>query len=75
MMQIFQALAYAHDNNIVHRDLKPENIMFTSDDIYNSLVIIDWGLAMKLRDNQTWKNDVGTVNYIAPEVFSGEGGS
>lgn len=48
MLQIFQALSYAHDNNIVHRDLKPENIMFTSDDIYNSLVIIDWGLGLKL---------------------------
>jgi len=62
MMQIFKALSYAHDNNIVHRDLKPENIMFTSDDIYNSLVIIDWGLGLKMQNNQTWKKDVGTLS-------------
>jgi calcium-dependent protein kinase len=34
-----------HEAGLIHRDLKPENIMFQHEKDYQSLRIIDFGLA------------------------------
>jgi len=40
-----EGIRFIHENNIIHRDLKPENIMFKEENNFNSLKIVDFGLA------------------------------
>ena len=39
------ALEYLHANDIAHCDLKPDNFLFTTDDEYAHLKIIDFGMS------------------------------
>ena len=49
IVNVADALAYAHSEGIVHRDLKPENILVGP---FGETVIIDWGLAKDLRSEE-----------------------
>ncbi|GAB1602820.1 inhibitor of nuclear factor kappa-B kinase subunit alpha-like [Argonauta hians] len=66
---ISSAVAYLHMMNIVHRDIKPENIVLQ--EINNQIVykIIDLGLAKDLNEGSFCKSFVGTILYLAPEVY------
>ncbi|VAW91980.1 hypothetical protein MNBD_GAMMA23-93 [hydrothermal vent metagenome] len=69
--QISDGLVNAHTVNIVHRDIKPANIMLTND---NQVKILDFGIAKMANINLTEPGmSVGTVAYMAPEQFKGEG--
>jgi eukaryotic-like serine/threonine-protein kinase len=69
-----RAVDAAHSAGIVHRDLKPGNLMVTSD---GRPVILDFGLARSLEDEQvrlTRSGDVfGTAPYMAPEQLRPDG--
>jgi len=76
--QVFSGLIYLHENHIIHGDLKPQNILISStennsvsNEIYSWIKIIDFGTA-KIFKKEIIKGDdiVGTLYYIAPEVFS-----
>uniref|UniRef100_A0A674NUI0 Inhibitor of nuclear factor kappa-B kinase subunit alpha n=1 Tax=Takifugu rubripes TaxID=31033 RepID=A0A674NUI0_TAKRU len=60
---------YLHKNKIIHRDLKPENIVLQ--DISGKLVhkIIDLGYAKDLDQGSLCTSFVGTLQYLAPELF------
>jgi len=70
VIQVCEALQFAHDAGIVHRDIKPENILI---DAHGRVKIADFGLAKILGiapedrrltgSNQT----MGTAHYMAPE--------
>lgn len=47
-VSVCQAIAYAHSKGVIHRDLKPSNIMLGE---FGEQLILDWGLAKRLRDN------------------------
>ena len=65
--QMLEALVYIHKKNIIHRDLKPSNIFLRSD---LSLSIGDFGVATLMDDKRTkTRTTVGSVNWMAPEVF------
>ena len=68
--RIGKAIQYLHNYGMVHRDLKPENIVFGKNNDINSLKIIDFGLTVTLGYEETVNDLMGTVTYLAPEVYT-----
>jgi hypothetical protein len=69
--QTAHGLTYAHSRGIVHRDIKPSNLLL---DTAGVVWITDFGLAKDADDGLTATGDIlGTLRYIAPERFRGEG--
>ena len=69
--QAAQGLAHAHARGVVHRDIKPSNLLL---DTAGVVWITDFGLAKAEEDGLTATGDiVGTLRYMAPERFRGEG--
>ncbi|KAM5141252.1 inhibitor of nuclear factor kappa-B kinase subunit alpha [Mantella aurantiaca] len=62
-------IQYLHENRIIHRDLKPENIVLQ--DCNGKIVhkIIDLGYAKDLDQGSLCTSFVGTLQYLAPELF------
>jgi WD40 repeat protein/serine/threonine protein kinase len=72
-VQVADALAHAASQGILHRDIKPSNLLL--DDTGN-VWVTDFGLAKATADtdNLTHTGDViGTLRYMAPERFNGQG--
>lgn len=70
--QLVTALSYIHENLIVHQDIKLDNVLITSMDSLQ-IKIIDFGLARIVTSmNDYFVSDVGTTQYIPPEVCLGE---
>jgi WD40 repeat protein/serine/threonine protein kinase len=71
-MQVADALAHAAQQGILHRDIKPSNLLL---DGTGNVWVTDFGLAKSDDgDNLTHTGDiVGTLRYLAPERFNGQG--
>ena len=69
--QVAAGLAYAHARGIVHRDIKPSNLLLDTEGV---VWITDFGLAKADDEELTQSGDIlGTIRYMAPERFRGEG--
>ena len=69
--QVAGGLAYAHARGIVHRDIKPSNLLLDTEGV---VWIADFGLAKMEDDGLTLSGDIlGTLRYMAPERFRGDG--
>ena len=73
LLQLCEALDYAHRQKIVHRDLKPANMMVTED---YTLKLADFGIAATLNDSTARSSLAGTVSgtlvYMSPQQLQGE---
>lgn len=72
LIQVADALAFAHEHEVLHRDLKPQNILI---DGLGQARITDFGLAkhMDAEEGLTLSGQVlGTPSYMSPEQALGK---
>jgi serine/threonine protein kinase len=79
LVEVSQAIAFAHSRGVIHRDIKPGNVMIGD---YGEIQVVDWGLAVALlpleslgrvetwtlADLPTSALVCGTPAYMSPET-------
>ena len=72
VVQIAEALDFAHSKGVVHRDLKPSNVMRLRD---GTVKVMDFGIAQARRFEGITATGafLGTPDYVAPEMIEGLG--
>ncbi len=80
LVQVCNAIAFAHSRSIAHNDLKPENVMIGA---FGEVLVLDWGLAVsfldepvpgsRVRHRTCIRSPAGTPAYMAPELAAGKG--
>jgi formylglycine-generating enzyme required for sulfatase activity/serine/threonine protein kinase len=82
LLNVCNAVAFAHSRNIVHLDLKPSNVMIGA---FGEVLVMDWGLAVDIRPIPSSKrislinhkssvtSPRGTPAFMPPELAKGLG--
>src|SRR5215203_1835154 len=69
LLEVTDALAYAHGRGVVHRDIKPDNVMLSG----RHALVMDFGVAKAVSEATgrqtitTMGVAIGTPSYMAPE--------
>lgn len=82
LLNVCNAITFAHSRFILHRDLKPENVMIGE---YGEVYVMDWGIALSITDDpgregvqrarhkSLVKSIAGTPAFMAPEMAEADG--
>ena len=79
LLQVLNALRFAHSKGVLHRDLKPSNVMVGD---FGEVYLLDWGIAVSTRDDASGRFPLardatslaGTPCYMAPEMLGRDDG-
>jgi serine/threonine-protein kinase len=70
VVEIAEALDYAHKANVIHRDIKPANVMLLNT---GHIKVTDFGIAKAISSSRTKTGVIlGTPNYMSPEQIMGQ---
>ena len=61
-----------HMESIVHRDIKHQNIFLSNQGTSPKVKIADFGLACYLEDDEFFRQKIGTLGYMSPEIIQGQ---
>ena len=68
LIDVCNAMAFAHTEGVIHRDLKPQNIMTGG---FGEVLVLDWGLAVLVGPGQSANASAGgTPSFMAPEMIN-----
>ncbi|OZG74584.1 serine/threonine protein kinase [Hahella sp. CCB-MM4] len=71
MVQVADALQYAHERNVIHRDIKPSNLLYNPET--GQVKVSDFGIARISDDSKTRTGLVlGSPLYMSPEQLKGK---
>ncbi|MCA9322207.1 MAG: protein kinase [Planctomycetes bacterium] len=80
LLDVCNAVAFAHTKNIIHRDLKPANVMLGE---FNEVLVMGWGLGVDVSPDQSAPEPIphvasvtipmGSPAYMAPELAWADG--
>ncbi len=75
LIEVGEALAYAHSQNTVHRDIKPDNILI--DALTGRTMVTDFGIARAVSEGAEAKLTatgiaIGTPAFMSPEQSAGD---
>jgi serine/threonine protein kinase len=65
---LLSVIQHCHERGIVHRDIKAENLLLVSADDDSTVKLCDFGLAVKNVVGLSLIEEVGTFDYMAPEI-------
>jgi CRP-like cAMP-binding protein len=66
LIEVCEALQFAHEKGLLHRDIKPSNVFFNAD---RRAKILDFGIAVEVGDSSGQR--LGTPYYMSPEQILG----
>ena len=71
LIEVAEALEYAHEQRVVHRDIKPANIIYCREE--KQITVTDFGVACLTDASKTKTGTIlGSPSYMSPEQLAGK---